>query len=172
MALRMSEWFVGAFMPGLRLLILSMFLLLSTDVVVSVAFRYVLNSPLTWTDELARFMLIWIVFFGAAIPFEDWSHFAVEVFVRRLPLRLQRIIRLLVYALVLVFLVIVLWYGGLLAWLNMAQRSPALQIPFAPIYAAIPVGALLMMAIVARDVLRLLFEGAPAPDFAAGVTGR
>lgn len=49
--------------------------ILSVVVLLQVVFRYALNNPLHWTEEMARFLLIWIVLLGAAIGIKRKSHF-------------------------------------------------------------------------------------------------
>ena len=54
-----------------------------------VFFRYVLNSPLAWTEELARIALIWLVFWGSAIAFRKNEHLTLTLFTQALGKKVQ-----------------------------------------------------------------------------------
>lgn len=49
--------------------------------------RYVLSQPFAWTEPLARYLLIWLTFFGAAVAVKQDLHMAVELFTDRIPPR-------------------------------------------------------------------------------------
>jgi C4-dicarboxylate transporter DctQ subunit len=101
---------------------------------------------LTWTEELARYLMVWTVFIGAAIGAKLGAHVGVEAFINILPPRFTRSCLLLGGIISALFSLFVVWYG-----LEVVQRitdagqvSPALEIPMYYVYAILPVGALLM----------------------------
>ena len=65
--------------------------------------RYVLNDSYTWTEEIARYMLIWVTFFGLFMVVRKQSNVAVEVFYRWFPLGLRRVLSSLVDAIAVIF---------------------------------------------------------------------
>lgn len=94
-----------------------------------VVFRYVLNSPLAWTEELSRLSVVWLTFIGAAIATREGSHITVRVFRNRPKSGWGRIHRLFVGA-VVVGCTLVLVVGSLaLIRLQANSRTPALELP-------------------------------------------
>ena len=109
--------------------------------------RYVLQSPSTSTDEIARFQLIWLALIGAAWVVGQKAHLAIDIlpdkFMSRGDMRLHR----LLYLLIFIFAFVVMIIGGLnlvQVTLTLKQYSTALQIPMGYIYLAIPLSGLLM----------------------------
>lgn len=133
--------------------------LLVVDVVWQVVSRYILNAPSTFTDELARFLLIWISLLGAAFYSGKNEHIAINVLPSRLspPARrkLDIIIRILIITFVLCVLVI---GGGMLVYYTYTYRqiTPTLQIPMAFVYLIGPLSGLLIIYYKISDIFNLL----------------
>jgi TRAP-type C4-dicarboxylate transport system permease small subunit len=108
-----------------------------------VVFRYGLESSLSWSEELARYMFVWIIFIGASIATRRQQHIFVEALIAQFPDRLRAIADLLgILASVTFFIVLgyVSWLLMLNAW---QQYSTALDVRIAYVYAAAPIGAAL-----------------------------
>ncbi|EAV40223.1 hypothetical protein SIAM614_28538 [Stappia aggregata IAM 12614] len=125
----------------LRLVIITAFTVLVACVVWQVVSRYVLQSPSTVTDEMARFLFIWVALLGAAYTFGQRRHLAIDL----LPVVTTGVLRLLVncsiIAAIAVFAGIVMVYGGfdlVSRTLETQQVSPALRLPMGLVYVAIP----------------------------------
>ncbi|MGD9287103.1 MAG: TRAP transporter small permease [Desulfobacterales bacterium] len=114
-------------------------------VFLQVIFRYLLNLPLFWTEELARYCLVWASLLGSAVAVKRGQHIAVTILMDRLPASLRR--GLTVFALIAVatILAIILWGGIQLVAITRAQISPALRVSMSIPYLAVPVGAGLML---------------------------
>jgi len=125
------------------LIIFSSAMLISTFL--QVIFRYLLNHPLFWSEELSRFSFVWIVFVGASVAMKRGAHIGVDYFVKNLPLQLKNYLRILVTILELFFLLTVIDRSILVVRVNMSQHSPAMRIPMGLVYLAIPVGLSLMV---------------------------
>ena len=121
-----------------------------------VIFRYVIASPLPWSEELARYCFVWIVFLGGAIGLSRGIHLGVDLFVNRLPARTRRGVDALTYALIAAFAATVIYASYPVLNMNMFQRSPALGVQMAYIYLAIPVSMGLIFLICAERILRYL----------------
>lgn len=111
-----------------------------------VIFRYFLNSPLTWSDETATFLLVFITFFGCYVALKDRILARIEIIVERLPAIHRKIVVLASNLMVLTLLVAVIYFGAVLGMspVIMLQKTPALELPFVWFYAVIPVTALFM----------------------------
>jgi TRAP-type C4-dicarboxylate transport system permease small subunit len=76
------------------------------DVFVGVIFRYALNSPLVWTEELSRYLMIWLTFLCASTLMKGWENIRVTVFLEKLPRRISKIIEYIEMIIVCMFLCI------------------------------------------------------------------
>ncbi len=118
---------------------------LVVSVFIAVVFRYVLNSPLTWTDELAVSLAVWLTFLGAAVALTENRHFGFDDLVERMPLRLRMVVRWLTALGTVGFLVVMLINGIQVLPILANQRTPTLQVSSSWVYAALPVGCTLML---------------------------
>jgi len=125
---------------------------MSVAVFLEVIFRYLLHFPLFWTEEFARYCLVWSSLLGAAVAVRRGQHIAVTVFIERLPRRAARAATLAAQASVAVILAVMFWGGVKLVVVTSAQISPALRIPMAIPYLALPIGSALMLFHVAAAV--------------------
>ncbi len=113
-------------------------------VFISVVFRYVLNSPFAWGEELASLLFAWLTFVGAFVGFRSRSHIAIDTLVVFLPQRVRGRIARLIDAAVLVLLGLFAWQGARLCLTTWDLEFPALEISRAYLYLSLPVGACLM----------------------------
>jgi TRAP-type C4-dicarboxylate transport system permease small subunit len=114
-------------------------------VFVEVLFRYVLMLPLFWTEEFARYSLVWSSLLGAGVALKRGEHIAVTFFVDRIPGCMGPQAALLVSVFIALFLTVILWGGIHLVILTRHQLSPAMRIPMAWPYLAIPISSLIML---------------------------
>lgn len=131
-------------------------------------FRYVLNSSLLWSEEIALWGLIWVVFLGGAAVARGWGHVHVPVFVRLLRGRSRAVAVIAAKVAVIVFLVL-LAVIGLVAFGGSFHRvSMTMGVSTKWAKLAIPVGAALMAAFtalrLAEDLRRLARLGPSAFD--------
>ena len=121
---------------------------MTLDVLWGVITRYALGSQASWTEELARFLLIWIGILGAAYASGQKMHLSIDLLKPSLPPKGQQQLFLIINLLVILFALFVMVIGGArLMYLTqiLGQVSPALRIPVAFIYAIIPVSGLLII---------------------------
>lgn len=115
-------------------------------VAVQVFFRYVLNQSLFWSEELARFLLVWLTFLGASCAYYKKVNPGVDFLYSKLPLSLQKISSVLTHLSSMALFIVMIIYGYKFAWFVRMQISPALQIPKWIILSIIPIsGAVLMI---------------------------
>jgi TRAP-type C4-dicarboxylate transport system permease small subunit len=140
----------------LILLILAM----TAVVFISVFFRYVLNSPLSWSDEIARLMVVWLCFIGAYMALRENKHIGFDLVFKKLPPALKAGVALLNQALMAVFLLVVIWQGLIFSGEFLDVTMPYTGIPlgwFA--YSALVAGGLLMLAQVLINLAGLVRKG-------------
>ena len=120
-----------------------MTMLMSVIVILQVFFRYVIKGSLPWSEESARYLMIWLGFLGASRAFRQDRHIGMNVLVQSLPRTPKRIITF-VMRLSAAGLLVFLAYLGFSILPGVApERTPALNISLAWIYLAIPVGMIL-----------------------------
>jgi TRAP-type C4-dicarboxylate transport system permease small subunit len=114
-------------------------------VFVSVLFRYVLNRPLAWTEELASLCFAWLTFVGAYVGFRTRSHIRIDTLTIFLPSAVRRMILNLVDLCVLALLAVFIWQGFSLTMITWSLEFPAMEISRGYLYVSLPVGACLMV---------------------------
>ena len=127
---------------GLELAIVAIVALLVVSVVWGVFTRYALGEQAKWTEELARFLLIWVALLGGAVAFATRSHLGVDVFVNRLHPEARRVTEVVAFLVVLFFAVTVLLLGGakvVREALALEQTTPALGWKMGHVYLALPI---------------------------------
>ena len=139
---------------GTEVTVMVLMALLVVVVVASVLFRYVLLSPLSWSEEVGRYVMIWLGFLSASLAVHQGLHVGVEFVVSWVPPRLAAWLRGLARAGVAAFLLIVAAYGFSLVTNLWDQLSPVMEIRMTWPYLAIPVGSLLMLIQLATPATR------------------
>lgn len=130
----------------LSLFLAGMFLLINIiDIVFSVISRYFFSSSLVWTEELARFTLIWAVMFGGVAALSYGEHVSITIVVEKLPQALSRILNFLRHIIIIAVLLFMTYMG--FKYTNNAWRftTLAMGIPKAIPLMSIPVGMGLML---------------------------
>lgn len=119
------------------------------------AFGINLSAP--WTEELARYTLIWMVFLGAAIGVRHARMIALEFGIRKLPAGVGVPVRYAVMVMSIAFFGLLFWVGLDFLELGRSERSPVLGITRDWVYLAMPVGMVLMilnsLALIAETIL-------------------
>ncbi|QYK41721.1 MAG: TRAP transporter small permease [Paracoccaceae bacterium] len=105
-----------------------------------------------WAEEITRYVSIWVVFLAAGLGVRYGIHLSVDMVAMALPEALRRAFFIFSYLLMMVFQGVLVFYGTQLAISNYAQQSASLQMPMTYAYAAIPVGAAIMLFETARLV--------------------
>ena len=136
-----EHYFLGANRWALILLLAAMALIIFTNV----ALRYLTSQSIEWAEEVSRHMMIWLTFLGAGPVLRYGGHIAVENLQDALPRKAAVALRMLVATLLFAFFIFMIWYGWLYMGRTLFQLTAATQIPFAYIYAAMPVGGLLLV---------------------------
>lgn len=132
------------------------------NVVWQVFSRYILNAPSTFTDELARFLLIWVSLIGVAYLSGQNAHIAIDVLLQKLRPVSKFRLQLLIHSIIILFALFVLVIGGgnlVYITYSYTQLTPTLQIPMAYIYLIGPICGLLVIYYKISDIKRMFSEG-------------
>ena len=117
------------------------------DVLWQVFSRYVLNSPSSYTDELAGFLLIWVGLIGAAYVAAHREHLAIDLLLQRSTPKRRYKLEVTIELCIVIFSILVLIVGGI--WLSytrfyLSVKSSAMGLPLGIIYLVLPLSGLLI----------------------------
>lgn len=132
----------------LEIILISIFALLVLDVLFQVFSRYIIGTSFTWTEEFARFSLIWMTILGAAYLNAKKEHLSMDFIYDKLSESNKKKASILIEILVFLFALIVMVIGGLnlvYTTLHLEQLSGTLRIPLGYIYAILPFSGFLIM---------------------------
>jgi TRAP-type C4-dicarboxylate transport system permease small subunit len=118
------------------------------NVIWQVFTRFFTSVPSAFTNELARYLMIWLGILGAAYISGKQEHVAIDFFVKKFNNSLRRFIDRFVLFSILSFAFFVMIIGGfnlVYITLKLEQYSPSLQIPLALVYSIIPISGLLII---------------------------
>ncbi|HBT47612.1 MAG TPA: TRAP transporter small permease [Peptococcaceae bacterium] len=130
---------------GLSVLLGLLMFLMVVVIFVQVIARYVFHNSLSWSEEIGRYLFIWITFLGAVIGVKERLHVGVDVAVKAMPAGVQRILVLVGNLLMIVFVVYMLQGSFKLLDLGRNQVSPATSIPMLYPYLILPLASILML---------------------------
>jgi TRAP-type C4-dicarboxylate transport system permease small subunit len=129
--------------------------IMTLDVLWGVFTRYALGSQASWSEELARFLLIWIGILGAAYASGQKLHLSIDLLKPKLSSKNQHTLSIIINLFIITFALLVMVIGGgnLMYLTNLlGQTSPALGIPMFIIYAVIPLSGLLIIIYKVIDI--------------------
>ncbi|CAM5786131.1 MULTISPECIES: TRAP transporter small permease [Brevibacillus] len=130
---------------AIALLLAVMTALIVYQVVARLLSGYINIDIPRWTEELARYAMIWLVLIGTSLAVRYSALIGVEAIAERLPAHLQKVLRIIVLLVSMVFFVVLIVYGfQMLAHVG-KQLSPGLKIPMTIPYASLPIGGVFML---------------------------
>ena len=154
-----------------KLAVTALIIIAIVNLLVGVILRYFVGAitdwldvdpvPFTWVEEVGEFSLAWLTLIGAAIGIQSRSHFALAVFVHRLPEAAQIWIHRFNHALIMGVGALTAWYGFKLCLLNRTITTPGLEINLAWLYASSVVGGILIVIYGFATMISPLPQGDP-----------
>ncbi len=135
---------IGAYIAKITILIVVLLAaIMVITVLVGVFYRYVLRNSLGWTEELARYLMIWMALLSISIGIKDKEHVGIQLIIRRIPIKYARVVNFIVHCIVLYFLIVLTHRGLLVALRAIPQLSLGLGISMVWPLLSIPVAGLL-----------------------------
>lgn len=138
--------------------LIGIFSLLVIDVLFQVFSRYILSSSFSWTEELARFSLIWMTILGAAYLNAKREHLSMDFLYQKFTEATKVRVSILIEIIVFLFALIVMVVGGfnlVYTTLHLEQLSGTLRIPLGYIYAILPFSGLLIMLFSVYHIVKI-----------------
>lgn len=136
--------------------------LMVVDVTWQVVTRFVLSQPSSFTEEIARFLLIWIGVLGAAYAYRKRAHLGLDLLTSKMAPAARRRANVVANLCCFGFAASVMVFGGInlvALTLDLRQTSAALQVPIGYIYTVIPISGLLICLYALNNIFRPALEG-------------
>jgi len=147
-----------------------MLMFMAAIVILQVFCRFVLKSSLPWSEEVARYLQIWVTFIAGAYGVRRGAHIGIEAFQLMLPKKAQKVLNIFILIVSIFMCAVIAKYGYdiVATQLQRGQLTPATRIPMGYMYAAIPVG---MIFFIIRNVEELIAQirNFNNPEFKGGV---
>ncbi|MFA0964992.1 TRAP transporter small permease [Roseivirga sp. BDSF3-8] len=144
---------------ALEIVIVVLLALMTLDVLYGVATRYLLNNQSEWSDELSRFLMIWVSILGAAYAAGSNLHISIDLLPRYLSEKGRRRLHMFISVIVILFVFAVFVVGGLryiYISFTLGQVSPALQLPVGYVYVVLPLSGLFIIYYKLHDLMQLI----------------
>jgi len=119
--------------------------------------RYVFNWTPEWSEELARYLFVWVVFIGSALIMGESGHLAVQFVPNHFKgTATGRLLEIVINLSGYVFILILFTQGAKMTRVMTFQMSPGMEIPMSWVYAVIPLSSALMLLYLVKDTVRIV----------------
>lgn len=152
----------------MRAFIAGLMLVITVLTFYQVVLRYGFNMTPSWSEELVRFIFVWLTFLAAGMGVRERIHIGIDVVVNLLPKSLQNLAGIAVALIIAGFGVFLLITGVEITEGTHMQASPALGLPMSYVYAAIPVMGILMICFGLNNIRLICKGGDNAPTMEVG----
>jgi TRAP-type transport system small permease protein len=129
---------------------------MAAALLLEVILRFGFGISLPWTSEFARYAMIWITFFGAALAIRGREHIQVTFFIRLLPRSTWKYSLVFINVALMAFVAALIRYSVGIVEAEMSMRTAALNIPFGVVVAALPLSGVLMLIYLLADTGSIL----------------
>ena len=130
---------------GVEFLLFGFGLSMAIIIAVQVFARYALNNSIFWSEELARFLLIWLTFLGATAVFRRKAHPGIDVLYTRMPPAMRKFAEIATHCAGMGLFGVMIIHGCRFTWFVREQISPALHLPKWVIMGIIPISGIIFM---------------------------
>ena len=122
----------------------------------NVVARYIFNSAITESEELARYCFVWSVFIGAVLALEKQQHIGIDLVIKNLPVSIQKWVLVFSNMCILILAGLCSYYGFILCLSSMGWPSPALRIPHGIVGMIVPISFLAVLVITINNIIKLI----------------
>lgn len=129
-------------------------LLMLVVLTIQVVMRFCFNNSNSWSEEMARYLFVWLVYMGASYGFKKKAHIRVDVLLKIFPEKARGVVKKIGTVILIIFTAYITYLGWIYTrdFYMMGQISLGLKIKMAYVYAAIPIGFFLMTV---RNIVQL-----------------
>ncbi|KYG29470.1 TRAP transporter small permease [Alkalihalobacillus trypoxylicola] len=137
--------FIDRLNTSIKYIVSGMLLVLAILVFLQVITRFVINVPLSWTEEIARYLMVYIVFLGSGLAMRAQQHIAIDFLLDVISAKNKKRLTYFILWVCVAFFSLLVFFGTHLTLLVMSQSTPTLQYSMAFAYAAVPIGSSVML---------------------------
>lgn len=136
---------------------------------VQVIFRYVLNDSITWSEELARYIFIWMIWLGTSVSMKTKEHIRMDMLMNKVHGKGKYILELVSGIIMLAFCIFLVKYGYdlVMSMMSRGNKSVALRLPMWIVYSSLPFSQLIVALRLIGNIVsdaRKLFSSQPAGE--------
>ena len=135
------------------LLMLAMVTVIFSQVVA----RYAFSNSLSWSEEIGRYLFVWMTFIGSAIAVRNRLHVSLDMFVAKFPRQIRKLCLVISYVSMMIFTGILIYGGYLFVMRGSQQISAAMQLPMHYVYIVLPVGGGLIFFYLMKNLYEDVF---------------
>ncbi|MCM3759988.1 TRAP transporter small permease [Alkalihalobacillus oceani] len=135
-------------------------------VFMNVVLRYVFESGITWSEEMARYLFVWIVFLGAIAAFKDRSHLGVDILIGSLPPKAQKALYVFNQVVIIGLMSIVINGGVKMIQVNSNSYGPATGIPLSVLFIAATLAAVVIILMSLIQTFQYVVKNQNLPSWA------
>ncbi|NEU30832.1 TRAP transporter small permease [bacterium LRH843] len=158
---------VSRFLNGIMTAVITLFLVAMIVLVfLNVVLRYGFDSGITESEELSRYLFVWIVFLGAMIAHKEKGHLGVDLLIGALPAKVQKVMYTIVNIIVIGVLVIVIDGSLKMVAINSNSYGPATGIPLSILFYAGLLASVSMIILSIMQTVKYVFYNEDAPVWA------
>ena len=123
----------------------TLFIVMFVTLVSQIIARQILNQPLKWSEELARFLFVYIGFLGVSAGIKDGQHVAITFFLEKFPPKIQKVLHIVFQLAILGVLILMFVIGAKMTIRKIPVPIVSLKVSYMYLYMALPITALLMI---------------------------
>ncbi len=153
---------------AMRCFVAGMMLVITVLTFYQIVLRYGFNKAPSWSEEMVRFIFVWLTFIAAGMGVRERIHIGIDVVVNMLPASLQKAAGVAVALIIVSFGIFLIVTGVEITQGTHLQASPALGLPMSYVYAAIPVMGILMLCFGLNNIRLICKGGDNKPAIEAG----
>jgi len=149
-----------------RWLAVTLLAVMTVIILASVFFRYVLDDALPWSEEIAKYLMVWLTFIAAPLAFRMGSLVSIQALPDALSGWKNELLQIIIQIIIIVFMIMFIDIGIFLTKNAMIQRASSIDFSIAYVYASMPLGAFLILLVALQYLLeafRRLLSGEPRP---------
>jgi len=140
----------------LEILLVLIFISMFVIALIQVFTRFVLNDPASWTEELARYLMVWMAFIGAGVGLKYGLHMSLDIITERITGRASFILQLLSVIFIMICGLLIVVYGNRLTAIGRERISMALFFSMDKVFVIIPISGCIIVLNSAENLWRVL----------------
>jgi len=146
-----------------RYLIIALVAVIAVIMMAQVVFRYGLDNSIPWSEEVCKYLMVWLAFMGAPIALRHANHISIDLLLKAFPARGQQLFHVVINLIIILTMGIVFYHGAKFTQMGARQVASSINISMLYMYLAVPLGSLLTCIVAVEHGLRALIGiGDPA----------